>query len=497
MSLDPGCVSAAGLRLDFSRHAGQNLADAQAALQRLAHQPAELIAGNRLNSSEDRAAWHLLARQGAEGSDAESRAAVEFLRAESERAGAWVRGVVQAGEMPLDIIHLGIGGCDAPLRAAFGALAATMEPRCRIHWVANLDGATLRQALAACDPANTWVLVNSKSFGTQEVLRSAQVVLRWLQGHWGQEGAARRLVALTADPERARNSLGIPEGQIFRSLPEIGGRFSLWSVHGLVLTLAFGESVVAQMHGGALAMDQHVLQTPVAQSAPGLLAGLSCITRSRSGEDLLSIALYGDAFAHTCLYLQQLLMESLGKCIAADGDTPLSLSGPVVLAGVGTSAQHSYFQYLHQSGHAALHEFIAVRQAWHEYPEHHRGLLANAMAQAEALWRGRSPAEWEGHFLNLGQSPEEAARNARQRACGGGQPSTFIWLERLDAFHLGALLALYEHRTVIEGWLLGVNPFDQWGVELGKTLAASIERDQLPTLAGGRCDHSDQQATMA
>ena len=494
MQPDPACVSVSGLQLDFSRHSAQNLAEAKAVLRRLPHHPCELIARNRLNSSEDRAAWHLLARRGAEGGDADAHAAVEFLRAESERANAWVQSIVQHGEMPLDIIHLGIGGCDAPLRAAFGALAATLEPRCHVHWVANLDGATLRQALAACDPANTWVLVNSKSFGTQEVLRSAQAVLGWLEDHWGRERAPQRLVALTACPERARDSLRIPDAQIFRSLPEIGGRFSLWSVHGLVLTLAFGESVVENMHAGALAMDQHLLHTPAEHSAPGLLAGLSYITRSQSGQDLLSIALYGDAFAHTCLYLQQLLMESLGKSIAADGNTALSISGPVVLAGVGTSAQHSYFQYFHQSGHAALHEFVAVRQAWHEYPEHHRGLLANALAQAEALCRGRSPAEWERDFLTQGQSPHDAARNARQRACSGGQPSTLIWLERLDAFHFGALLALYEHRTVIEGWLLGVNPFDQWGVELGKTLAANIEQGGLSTLSRGHCG---RQAAIA
>ena len=494
MAHDRACVSAAGLQLDFSRHPGKTLSDARATLQGLAQHPGELISGNLLNSSECGAAWHLLARQGAEGADAPSRAAVDFLRTESERATAWVRSIEQAGEMPLDIIHLGIGGCDVPLRAAYGALAATLEPRCRIHWVANLDGATLRQALAACDPANTWVLVNSKSFGTQEVLRSAQSVLRWLEGHWGAERAASRLVALTAYPGRVRDSLLIPDGRIFSSLPEIGGRFSLWSVHGLVLTLAFGETAVGRLHAGALEMDRHLLQTPVAQSAPALLAGLSYVTRSQSQQDLLSIALYGDAFAHTCHYLQQLLMESLGKSIAADGCTPLRHSGPVVLAGVGTSAQHSYFQYLHQSGRPALHEFIAVRHAWHDYPEHHRGLLANALAQAEALWRGRSAAEWDLHLLKQGLSVDEAARNARQRACGGGHPSTFIWLEHLDAFHIGALLALYEHRTVIEGWLLGVNPFDQWGVELGKTLAGSIEQGELANLPLGQFD---RQAAMA
>lgn len=494
MAHDPTCVSAAGLQLDFSRHSDKSLGDARAALQGLAHRPAELIASNRLNSSEGRAAWHLLARQGAAGDDDDSRSAVRFLQSQSERAAAWARSIERAGEVPLDVIHLGIGGCDAPLRAAFGALAATLEPRCRVHWVANLDGATLRQALAACDPANTWVLVNSKSFRTQEVLRSAQVVLRWLEGYWGKNRAASRMVALTAYPDHVRDSLAVPDGQIFSSLPEIGGRFSLWSVHGLVLILAFGEAAVEGLHAGALAMDRHVLQTPLAQSAPALLAGLSYVTRSQSGQDLLSIALYGDAFAHTCLYLQQLLMESLGKSIAEDGNSPLSLSGPVVLAGVGTSAQHSYFQYLHQSGRLALHEFIAVRQAWHDYPEHHRGLLANALAQAEALWRGRSAAEWERHLLHQGQSTDDAGCNSRQRACGGGQPSTFIWLEQLDPFHIGALLALYEHRTVIEGWLLGVNPFDQWGVELGKTLAASIEHGELATLARGCLG---RQAAMA
>ena len=476
-------VSAAGLQLDFTRHEQQTRTAAVLALQSLAHSPRELLAVNRLNVGEGRAAWHLLARQGATGTDSATRAAAAFLRKEAERANAWVQSIFHTSTGPLDIIHLGTGGCEMPMRAAFDAIAATQRPRCRVHWVANLDGATLQQTLAACEPERTWVLVNSKSFGTQEVIRTAGSVLQWLAGHWGGELAPSRMVALTASPERVWETLRIPASQVFCSLPEIGGRFSLWSVHGLVLTLAFGETTVMHMHEGALAMDEHTMRVPVSQSAPGLLAGLSYAARSHSNSDLLSIALYGDAFEGTCHYLQQLLMESLGKSIAADGHTRLVMSGPVVLAGVGTSAQHSYFQYFHQAGRPAVHEFVAARQAWHEYPDHHRGLLANAIGQAEALWHGRSSSEWERELLMQGQSADEAAHSARQRACGGGQASTFIWLERLDARHIGALFALYEHRTVIEGWLLGVNPFDQWGVELGKTLAMNIERRELASRA--------------
>jgi glucose-6-phosphate isomerase len=467
-------VRAAGLCLEFTRHDPAALSAASVALRESPHAVRELLGANLLNSSEGRAAWHLLAREGAEGIDEESSAATRFLHNEQREAQAWAEAVLRGpGPVP-DIIHLGTGGCDTPLRAVHTALSAVQAPRCRIHWVANLDGATLQQVLDRCDPATTWVLVNSKSMRTREVLRNAEVVLEWLARHWGHDVASSRVVALTAAPQLAREILRVPASQVFCSLPEIGGRFSLWSVHGLALTLAFGGATVSRLHAGARAMDRHMLDTPLEHSTAGTLAGLSFIYRSTQAIDLLSIALYGDAFEHVPSYLQQLLMESLGKSVDVDGNPRRGIGGPAVLAGVGTCAQHGYFQLLHQGDHASMHEIVAVARPWHRHVAHHTGLLANAIGQAEALWRGQ-PAKLNTRQPSLG-SPMQAARRSRECACPGRRPSTLIWLERLDAEHLGALLALYEHRTVVEAWLHGINPFDQWGVELGKTLALDVER---------------------
>ncbi len=492
----PPHIDAAGLRLEFTRHGPGALATADRTLSALPHRPDELVRDVTANGSEARPAWHLLSRLGAHGGDAPAQAAAAFLAAEHHRMAQWAElrlADAVRDDRTLDIIHLGAGGSETPMRALHDALAVQQPPRCRVHWVANLDGATLDAALAQADPAHCWVLINSKSFGTLEVMRNAAAVIRWLGGHLGADEARSRLVALTANPTLAQERFGLPESQVFCSLPEIGGRFSLWSAHGMVLMLAFGSETVEQLHAGALAMDAHFLSTPLPQSAPGLLAGLSHAYRVRFGLPLLSIALYGDAFSHMPLYLQQLLMESLGKSTSADGMHPVPISGPAVISGVGTPVQHTYFQLLHQAAVPVFHEIVAVARPWHSRLSEHRALLANALGQADALWHGKDAAAWQVELMTQGMSPERAAVAARHRACPGGRPSTFIWLDRLDARHLGALLALYEHRTVVEGWLYGINPFDQWGVELGKTLAARIEE----ALIGGVADHLSAESAAS
>lgn len=474
----PAYIDAAGLRLEFTRHGPDALATAQRTLGSLPQEPGNLVRNVIANGSEARPAWHLLSRLGAKGEDAPSQAAALFLSDEFDRMARWADSTViaaeQAGER-VDIIHIGAGGSETPMRALYNALTVRMAPRCNVHWVANLDGATLNKALQSVDPRRTWVVINSKSFGTVEVMRNAEAVVRWLSGEIGPDACRARLIALTANPTVAQGRFGLPEEQVFRSLPEIGGRFSLWSAHGLALLLAFGRETVEELHTGALEMDRHFLDTPLTESAPGLLAGLSHAYRVRFGLPLLSIALYGDAFSHMPLYLQQLLMESLGKSVSADGMNPVPISGPAVISGVGTPVQHTYFQLLHQAAVPVFHEIVAVAQPWHDRLGEHRALVANALGQADSLWHGKDAAAWLVELMAKGQTPEAAARAARHRACPGGRPSTFIWMDRLDARHLGALLALYEHRTVVEGWLYGINPFDQWGVELGKTLAARIE----------------------
>ncbi len=482
----PTTIDTSGLRLEFSRHGAQALATARTTLATLPQSPMDLVRDTVLNGSEGRPAWHVLSRQGARGDDDASQAAASFLHAENARMAEWAERLVADAEAnELDIIHLGAGGSETPMLALYTALGVLHPARCRIHWVANLDGATLQAVLAVARPAHTWVLINSKSFRTQEVMRNADAVVRWLSGHLGAEAARARLVALTANADLAHQRFGMPTAQVFRSLQEIGGRFSVWSAHGMVLLLAFGRDVFDQFHAGARAMDEHFLGTPLNASAPGLMAGLSHAYRVRFGLPLLSIGLYGDAFAHVPLYLQQLLMESLGKSTSADGAQPVHVSGPAVISGVGTPVQHTYFQLLHQAAVPVFHEIIAVARPWHPRLPEHLALLANALGQADALWNGKDASSWQTELMAQGMTPDAAARAAHHRACPGGRPSTFIWMEQLTPYHLGSLLALYEHRTVVEGWLYGINPFDQWGVELGKTLAGKIEHALLAQNAQG------------
>ncbi len=478
-------LDTAGLRLEFTRHGAQALATARTTLASLPQQPRDLVCSTVLNGSENRPAWHMLSRLGAQGLDPAAAAAAAFLQAEHRRMEQWAEQLFAGSEGPPDIIHLGAGGSETPMLALHTALSVLQPPRCRMHWVANLDGATLDCALRASDPRRTWVLINSKSFRTQEVMRNAAAVVQWLASHLGEHEARSRLVALTSNAEDAQARFGMPMRQVFRSLPEIGGRFSVWSCHGLALLLAFGAEVVAELHAGALEMDRHFLGQPLAASAPGLLAGLSHAYRVRFGLPLLSIGLYGDAFSQMPLYLQQLLMESLGKSTSADGAQPVTVSGPAVISGVGTPVQHTYFQLLHQAAVPVFHEIVAVVQPWHGHRAEHLALLSNALGQADALWNGKDASDWQRELVAQGMPAEQALRAAHHRACPGGRPSTFIWMRSLQPRHLGALLALYEHRTVVEGWLYGINPFDQWGVELGKTLASRIEAALLARDSSG------------
>ncbi|MCK9511503.1 MAG: glucose-6-phosphate isomerase [Pigmentiphaga sp.] len=455
-------LDAAGLKVDVSAQRQSAALDQAAAVlleQRGLRAAREaLFAGEPVNSSERRAAWHTVLRDAAPPAE---------VAVERERVRAFVQNA-DTERRWRNIVHIGIGGSDWGPRLAVAAFGYTGRWR-NIRFVSNIDGHAIEGGLAGLDPADTLIVVSSKSFTTTETLFNAERALAWLRSAELRDPWSH-VVAITANPQRALD-WGVPRSQVFRFWDWVGGRYSLWSSIGLPVALSVGSEVLAGMWAGATEMDRHFLQAPLERNAPVQLALSSVINRSVLGYGSRAVVPYDTRLFYLVPYLQQLEMESLGKSVDMRGE-PVGLpTGPVVWGMPGTDAQHTFFQWLHQSSEGAPVDFIVCRQADHRWPEHHRLLLANCLAQRAALLRGKSAPEAAAEV----DEPELAPHRATQ----GGRPSTLIVLPRLTPHALGALLALYEHKVFVESVIWGINPFDQWGVEYGKTMANGVAAELL------------------
>lgn len=468
--IDPSrlCViNAAGIDLDTSgQHASEALQEAAADLLAARNFNAareQLLSGGVVNPTENRAAWHTALRAPATVPEvaAERQRLIEFIHtADSERR--W-----------RNIVHIGIGGSDWGVRLAVAAFGYAGTWR-RVHFVANIDGHAIQGGLSGFDPHDTLVVMASKSFTTAETLENGRRALEWLQAA-GVADPYKQMIAITARPEAARE-WGIPDAHIFKIWDWVGGRFSLWSAVSLTTALAVSADVIAGMQAGAAAMDKHFAEAPIAENAPVQMALSGIVNRSVLGYGSLNIAPYDFRLANLVPYIQQLEMESLGKSVDIAGDRVSVPTGPAVWGMPGTDAQHTFFQWLHQGSDGAPVDFIVCAQADHGWPHHHRILMANCLAQRQALLRGKSYDEALQECLADGMPLERAQWLARHRLHGGGRPSNLIILQRLSPYTLGALLALYEHKVFVQGLVWGINPFDQWGVEYGKVLAKGLTR---------------------
>jgi len=417
-----------------------------------------MFAGAHINATEDRAVLHTLLRRPStappapELADAfgEVHATLDAMLAYAER--------IRADATITDVVNIGIGGSDLGPQMAVRALAEFVAPGKRFHFVSNVDGHELAAILRGLAPEHTLFLVASKTFTTAETMANAQSARRWFEQAGGVD-IARHFVALTTN-EAAAGAFGIDTSFGFRDW--VGGRYSMWSAIGLPIALAIGAEGFRGLLAGAHAMDEHFRSAPLEANLPVRLGLLDVWNRNFHRFTTRSIAPYHSALKRLPAYLQQLEMESNGKQVDMAGQPLTFGTSPVLWGEPGTNGQHAYFQMLHQGTDVTPLEFIAVREPSHELPGHHSKLLANALAQAQALMLGQRDAGGHRNFP-------------------GNRPSTFFVLERLTPESLGALLALYEHRVFTSGALWGINSFDQWGVELGKVLARDIE----PRLASG------------
>lgn len=482
-------LSAAGLELDLSKHPW-SLADLQTMLSLAETSEVEaargrLFAGEIVNASEGRPALHMALRapQGADfradgqpvSADVETTRAAMAAFADAVRSGAKTGAT---GKPFRAIVHIGIGGSDLGPRLVWEALKP-LDPQIELRFVANVDPAELAQALVGLDPAETMIVTVSKTFTTLETLTNAEAARAWLRASLGTASDSH-LVAVSAAPDKAQ-AFGVPADQVFGFWDWVGGRYSIWSSVGLSCAVALGYDIFARMLAGARAMDEHFQSAPLAANAPVLLALAHVFNRNGLGRSIRAVVPYAQRLRLFAAFLQQLEMESNGKRVTAAGQPVAHPTAASVFGDAGTNGQHAFFQLLHQGTDVVPVDILAVAHGSEGDPAAQTKLLANAVAQAEALLVGRTEADVRAELTAAGKSAAEIDALAPQRTFPGDRPSSFILLDRLDPERLGALVALYEHKTFVEGVLWGINSFDQWGVELGKTLATRV----LGELEGG------------
>ena len=463
-------INAPGLRLDLSakrnRRAGASLGRIAGAAG-FEDARTRLFDGGNANWTEQRPAWHTALRAGTPPA-----VVANAVLTERERVRQFVSAADAAGRYS-SVLHLGIGGSDWGPRLITRALRHGGARR-EVRFASNVDSHSVADAMSRLDPHDTLVIVASKSFTTTEPLANAEVAMNWLRDA-GVADPIKQVVAITANVEAALN-LGISPTISSRSGTGCG-RYSLWSAIGLPVALALGNDTFDQLLAGAAAMDEHFRNAPAAENAPLQLALAGVVNRNVLGYDSLVISPYDSRLHHLVPWAQQLEMESLGKVATADGSPVGMPTGPAVWGMPGTDCQHTFFQWLHQDAAGAPVDFILCEQPDHAYARNHELLIANlpgAAFGAAARQDLRGSAE---RPLGQESDPDRARILAMHLVHPGGRPSSLIVLPRLEAYTLGALLALYEHKVFSQGVIWGINPFDQWGVEFGKALARGIIRE--------------------
>ncbi|MBL8511134.1 MAG: glucose-6-phosphate isomerase [Betaproteobacteria bacterium] len=457
-------LAVAGLYADFSRQSVDSpVLEALLALAETMALPQRreaLFSGALVNVSEQRPALHTALRAAPDKSlFLNGENITLFVQAQLERVAAFSASIRNgrrrsaSGQAFTDVVNIGIGGSLLGPEMVCAALPRQSgDPR--VHFVANVDGTHLEDVLVDLNPATTLFTVTSKTFTTDETMTNARSAQRWLASRMGEDAIAAHFVAITANPAEARRC-GYQEDALFEFRDWVGGRFSLWSTVGLPIALARGYATFEQVLAGAEAMDTHFATAPLARNLPVLLALVGIWNRNFLGMSAHAVLPYAQRLSLLPKHLQQLEMESNGKSVDIEGNPIDYATCPVLFGEAGTNGQHSFHQLLHQGSDCISNDIVVVAKPGSSLPEHHAKLLANAIAQADALWQGR--AHTESHRVHPGK-----------------RPVTVLGLITLDAHHLGALIALYEHKVFVQGVLWNINCFDQWGVELGKTIAKSL-----------------------
>lgn len=478
-------ASACGLMLDYSKN--RITSETMRLLFGLAEQaelPAwreRMFAGEKINFTEQRAVLHTALRNRAntpvlvDGKDVmpEVNRVLDKMRhfCIKVQSGIW-RG--HTGKPISDVVNIGIGGSDLGPLMVSEALRPYQEENLRAHFVSNVDGAQLSQTLAQLDPETTLFVIASKTFTTQETLTNARSAREWLLASLHDEAAvACHFVAVSTNAE-AVSAFGIDTDNMFEFWDWVGGRYSLWSAIGLSIALVIGTENFEALLAGAHAMDRHFAEAPPEENLPVIMGLLAVWYSSFFGFASQAILPYDQGLHRFPAYLQQAEMESNGKRIDRDGRVVDYPTGAILWGEPGTNGQHAFYQLIHQGSHIIPVDFIAPMQCQHEFADHHPILLANVFAQGKALMHGKSEAEARAELEGEGLAAAELEALLPHKVFPGNRPSNAILFEKLTPATLGSLIALYEHKIFVQGIILRINSFDQWGVELGKQLAKGI-----------------------
>jgi glucose-6-phosphate isomerase len=473
-------VEAAGLYLDFSKsHLTAATLSQLTALAGAAGMPAAitaLLSGAEVNNTEQRPALHTTLRFQGEPVTDEQKAVIDVLNkmegiVETLHRGQWLG---FSGEAITDVVNIGIGGSDLGPRMMTDALAAYEHPEIRLHFVANVDPAEIGDIFKKLRPQTTLFIVASKSFTTLETLENANTASRWLQAHGClPEQVQQHFIAISSKPEKAQ-AFGINPVNVLPMWDWVGGRYSLWSAIGLPVALAVGMQNFRRMLAGAHAMDRHFAEAPLSANMPVIMALLTWWYSQCWDARTHAVLPYNHHMHHFPAFLQQLDMESLGKSVDRNGQPLSGMSGSIVWGTEGTNGQHSFHQLLHQGTHLIPVDFIATLHNGYENPRQQQHLFACCISQSQALLQGKTLAQAHQELLDNGHSSADAERLAPHMVVPGNRPSNTLLLEALTPFSMGALTALYEHKVYALSVLLGLNAFDQWGVEIGKQLGKSV-----------------------
>lgn len=498
------CVEALGIYLDYSK---QPVTDkTMAMLSDLAQEMDvtgwrdRMFAGEKINSTEQRAVLHTALRNrsnrpinvdGVNVMPSISRVLQQMRGfAGAVRDGNW-RG--HTNELITDIVNIGIGGSDLGPAMACAALKAFGHPRLRSHFVSNVDSTHLTETLAGLNAASTLFIVCSKTFTTQETLTNAHSARRWLVDKLGTDTAvAKHFVAVSTNAKEV-SAFGIDIANMFEFWDWVGGRYSLWSAVGLSLGVLIGMDNFDEMLAGAYRMDEHFREAPLENNLPVILALIGIWQRNFMHAETYGVLPYSQALARFPAYLQQLEMESNGKRVDREGNIVDYATAPIIWGEPGTNGQHAFYQLIHQGTAVVPADFIVALQSESPLSDHQPKLLANCLAQTEALLRGKDAAAVERELQSKNYSPTQIAEMTPHRVFPGNRPSNTLFMNRLDPKTLGALVAAYEHKVFVQGIIWNINSFDQWGVELGKQLANQI----LSEFEGGTIGVEHDSSTRA
>lgn len=462
---------------------------------------ARLFAGEPVNMTEHRSAMHMALRSLPDAGfravtpdggweDASAVAAKERAHMEKFVRAVHAGEIVAADGKPFtDVLNIGIGGSDLGPRMVSMALTFVHGAKINPHFLSNVDGHAFAQLSRELDPARTLVLVASKTFTTLETMTNGHAARDWIAAALGEDAVSHHFAALSTNMKETEK-FGIPADRVFGFRDWVGGRYSVWSAIGLSVALAAGWDAFEQFLAGGRAMDGHFRNTPLEQNLPVLMALAGIWNLDVLGSATLCILAYDARLARFPAYLQQLEMESNGKSVRLAGDQVTHQTCPVVFGEPGTDAQHSFMQLVHQGPAHVPVDFILAAEADHDRPEAHRILAANVFAQAEALLAGKSLDEVTAEMKKAGADEATIKRVAPHRVFEGQRPSTTVLYKKLDAYSLGRLIVLYEHKVAVQGAIWGINSYDQWGVELGKKLAQAIIPSLEPKADLGQHDGS-------